>query len=133
MPRQTSFAKLLPSASTSTLPKDSKKSSRQTSAPKEPSKCKHLSYFLPQIFLIFKSAAYAQNFNLFKMLTLFFLYSFRLVGGAGQVKLTKDGRVLLHEMVSNCVYFPQNPPFLKLLNPYFLLANLARKKLTITV
>lgn len=24
----------------------------------------------------------------------------RLVGGAGQVKLTKDGRVLLHEMVS---------------------------------
>ena len=24
--------------------------------------------------------------------------AFRLVGGAGQVKLTKDGRVLLHEM-----------------------------------
>ena len=26
---------------------------------------------------------------------------FRLVGGAGQVKLTKDGRVLLYEMVSH--------------------------------
>ena len=25
---------------------------------------------------------------------------FRLVGGAGQVKITKDGNVLLHEMVS---------------------------------
>lgn len=27
-----------------------------------------------------------------------FCFSKRLVGGAGQVKLTKDGRVLLHEM-----------------------------------
>jgi hypothetical protein len=26
-------------------------------------------------------------------------YLFRLVGGAGQVKITKDGQVLLHEMV----------------------------------
>jgi hypothetical protein len=25
---------------------------------------------------------------------------YRLVGGAGQVKITKDGNVLLHEMVS---------------------------------
>lgn len=34
--------------------------------------------------------------------------SYRLVGGAGQVKLTKDGNVLLHEMVTHfasCLYF----------------------------
>ena len=28
-----------------------------------------------------------------------FFYFFRLVSGAGDIKLTKDGNVLLHEMV----------------------------------
>lgn len=40
---------------------------------------------------------FKQSNSKFKSLTRF-LFEFRLVGGAGQVKLTKDGRVLLHEM-----------------------------------
>lgn len=35
-------------------------------------------------------------------LTFFFFFIFRLVSGAGDIKITKDGNILLHEMVSSC-------------------------------
>jgi hypothetical protein len=75
MLRLTLSAKQPHLASTLTQLKVSKKFLRQTSVPKALLKCK---YF---------SCTYGTFSNYF-----------RLVGGAGQVKLTKDGRVLLHEM-----------------------------------
>lgn len=32
-------------------------------------------------------------------MTLLLLFNYRLVSGAGEIKITKDGNVLLHEMV----------------------------------
>lgn len=40
--------------------------------------------------------------NPFCMNNEFILCAFRLVSGAGDIKLTKDGNVLLHEMVIFC-------------------------------
>jgi T-complex protein 1 subunit zeta len=71
-----------------TLQKAFKKSLKQTSGLKARSKCK---YKLSEI----------QRQSLARLILLEFseIYgAFRLVGGAGQVKLTKDGAVLLHEM-----------------------------------
>lgn len=33
------------------------------------------------------------------VLNIYTMYHFRLVSGAGDIKITKDGNVLLHEMV----------------------------------
>lgn len=82
------FARLQHLESILTLQKAFKKSLKQTSGLKARSKCKcKLSEIqrqsLARLILLECSEIYG---------------AFRLVGGAGQVKLTKDGAVLLHEM-----------------------------------
>jgi len=42
---------------------------------------------------------YMLSFKFFVRFCLLFLFVIRLVSGAGDIKITKDGNVLLHEMV----------------------------------
>lgn len=73
-------------------PRACKMFSRPTSAPKAPSRC--------TLFPFSSSSS-----NLFSLFSVFHILSFvfisRLVGGAGDIKLTKDGNTLLKEMVSS--------------------------------
>lgn len=70
-------------------PRACKTFSRAISVPKAPLRCQFLfSFSLGCCFFL--------SFNLLSV----FLFSSRLVGGAGDIKLTKDGNTLLKEMVS---------------------------------
>lgn len=74
-------------------PRACKTCSNLISAPKEPSRCNEETYFP----ISFSDKNNVKKVNYF---VLDFSFS-RLVGGAGDIKLTKDGNTLLKEMVKS--------------------------------